>query len=86
MTGSIFGEGSRAQRVSMCVARAATVFGIAAAALASCQTYEAEADDLRLTPARELNEWALCENEGGRWMPQAKACAEGAPLVDEGAP
>ena len=69
-----------------CAGRLATVFGLAVAALASCQGYELEGGTLRLTPARELNEWAICEEAGGRWATRSKACLEGAPLRLEEAP
>lgn len=69
-----------------CAGRLATVFGVAVAALASCQTYERDGGALRQTPARELNEWALCEGDGGRWVTRSKVCIEGAPLRMEEAP
>ena len=59
------------------MARLTTLFGVAIAALASCQRFHPEAPDPRGL-AEELADVDACMRNGGSWSLDARQCVRGA--------
>ena len=59
------------------MARLTTLFGVAIAALASCQRFHPAAPDPRGL-ARELADVDACLHDGGSWSLDARQCVSGA--------